>query len=40
MLYQKPWMEIQKFEKGDVIVTSYQDPDNPNDSNDTGELWP
>lgn len=41
MLYQKPEMEIIKFETEDVVRTSgFQDPDKPDNSNDTGNLWP
>ena len=42
MIYQEPSMEILKFNMSDVVCTSqtYQDPENPNDFNDTSGLWP
>lgn len=42
MLYQKPEMEILKFETEDVVRTSgtYHNPDDPDNVNDTGKFWP
>ena len=41
MLYEKPGMEILKFEMEEVVRTSgFQDPDNPDNKNNTENLWP